>query len=295
MCKPQISCMFGPRESWKKPYTPQPTAWYKGYYIDVMRFGAGCVIGETNAAFSCFWSRFKGKIKVWFYGCPWVVLFAWHFMKGEVRWKQLGQSQKGVLFRVCHQVYTKTATISGENSVWIIWRGSDARNYVVESHNSSFFLSSFLLLCREAWLPGEIAWNVFDRATFACPFSHSSHTFSPLYVTHPPYFWSTAVSLHSHILWRQWSSQESPKTTSLAAYDRCLFLVSSWRLGEMGLGLVVWPFLCKTQLTRLQKIIMASFSKADWTSPLLNSLQAGPIPFRSSNPVQVSPAGWDIV
>lgn len=46
----------------------------------------------------------------------------------------------------------------------------------------------------------------------------------------------------------------------------------------MDLGLVVWPFICKTQLTRLQKITLAPFSKADKTSPLADSLPAGPIP-----------------
>lgn len=156
--------------------------------------------------------------------------------------------------------------------------------------NSFFFLLSFLLLCREAWLPEEIARNIFNKVKLACPFSHSSW----VYVT-SPHLWSRAVSLHSHNLWRQWSSQESSKTTGLTAYDVCLFLVSSWRLGEMGLRLVVWPLLCKSQLTRLQKIIMDPFSKTDQISPLLDSLQASPSSCLLPDPLQVSPAGWGMV
>lgn len=235
-------------------------------------------------------------------GCP--VCLTLTSSKGRMRWRQLGQSRKGVLLRVCHQVCTKTATTSSKNSVCIIFGGLDTSNCVMEFQDSSFFLSSFPLLCREAWLPGEIAWNIFNKdkqhlhvlslTVVALLLSHWLH-FLPVYVTPSSPLWSRAVSIHSHILWRQWRSQESPKTTGLTAYDGCLFLVSSWRLGEMGLGLVVWPFLCKTQLTRLRKIIVAPLSEADQISPLLDSLQAGPIPCLSPDPLQVSPAGWDMV
>lgn len=44
----------------------------------------------------------------------------------------------------------------------------------------------------------------------------------------------------------------------------------------MCLGVVDWPFLCKTQLKRLQKRMMVSFSKADQISPCW-TLQAGPV------------------
>lgn len=86
-----------------------------------------------------------------------------------------------VLLRVCHQVYSKTATVSSKNYVWIIFGWLDTKNYVWEFRDSPFFRPSLPLLHREAWLPGEIAWNILNKATLACPFSHCSHA-SPLYV-----------------------------------------------------------------------------------------------------------------
>lgn len=98
---------------------------------------------------------------------------------GGIRWSQQHQSQQSALLRVCHQVYTKTATMSRNNLVWIIFGGLDTRNYVTEFRYSSIFLS-FPAFFREALLSRKIASNIFNCVTFPCPFSHSSHTL-PLY------------------------------------------------------------------------------------------------------------------
>lgn len=58
----------------------------------------------------------------------------------------------------------------------------------------------------------------------------------------------------------------------------------------MDLGLVVWPFIHKAQLTRLQKIILAPFSKANQIS-LWTLCQQVLFPRLLPDALQVSPAG----
>lgn len=99
-----------------------------------------------------------------------------------------------------------------------------------------------------------------------------------------------AVSLHTHILQRHGVVKEALKWQILLLM-KDVFLISSWTLGEMCLGLLVWPFSWKTQLTRLQ-IMMAPFAKADRTAPLLQSLETEPGPCWLYDPPPVSPAGW---